>query len=304
MLSILFMALTGIGQAVATNYITFATFALLNAVGTAGVYPLAFIIAVEMVGPKKREMSGIVLNYFYALGEAAVGLIAWICHDWVTLQLIVSVPPLLFFAYYWMVPESVRWLIARNDTDKARKIVMKAASVNGVVLSNNVLQTFESKTTEAEGVRIYNLFWLVVQFTMIIDNVAPFFQDNDEKKDLDINEKDKEHHEVWRTFKELLASRVLLIRCGILFILWATNAFVFYGLSLNATSLSGNKYVNFILVCLVEIPGYTLSWIALKKIGRRWALSGSYFLCSITCAAGGFVPQGKFILSNAFVHSL
>lgn len=271
------MALTGIGQAVASNYVTFATFALLNAMGTAGVYPLAFIIGVEMVGPKKREMSGIILNYFYAVGEAAVGLIAWMCHDWVTLQLIVSVPPLLFFVYYWMVPESVRWLIARNDIDKARKIVKKAASVNGVTLSNYILDTFESKTVENEHVN----------------------DPHDEKvrKDLDINEKDKEQHDVWRTFKEVMSSRVLVIRCVVLFVLWATNAFVFYGLSLNATSLSGNKYVNFILVCLVEIPGYTLSWVAMNKIGRRWSLAGSYFLCAITCAAGGFVPQGKIVSS-------
>lgn len=118
------------------------------------------------------------------------------------------------------------------------------------------------------------------------------------RKDLEINEKDKEHHEVWRTFKEVLASRILMVRVVILCILWATNAFVFYGLSLNATSLSGNKYVNFILVCLVEIPGYTLSWVAMNKIGRRWALAGSLLLCSFTCAAGGFVPQGNFNIYN------
>lgn len=49
-----------------------------------------------MVGPKKREMSGIVLNYFYSIGEAVVGLAAWLCKDWVILQLVISAPPLLF----------------------------------------------------------------------------------------------------------------------------------------------------------------------------------------------------------------
>lgn len=144
--------------------------------------------------------------------------------------------------------------------------------------------------------------------------MSPFFgrfQDNhvDEKmkKELNINEKDKEDHEVWRTFKELLSSRTLVLRGAVLFVLWATNAFVFYGLSLNATSLSGNKYINFILVCLVEIPGYTLSWIAMNKIGRRWAIAGSYLLCSFSCTAGGFVPPGNFDFSFhtfAFAESL
>lgn len=41
---ILFMSVTGIGQALSNNYLTFAIFAFLNAFGTSGVYPLAFII--------------------------------------------------------------------------------------------------------------------------------------------------------------------------------------------------------------------------------------------------------------------
>lgn len=96
-----------------------------------------------MVGPKKREMSSIILNYFYSMGEAIVGLIFWLCRDWVLLQLIVSAPPLLFISYYWIVPESVRWLLAREDYNKARKIIQKAAQVNGVELSEQMLYQFE-----------------------------------------------------------------------------------------------------------------------------------------------------------------
>lgn len=62
---------------------------------------LSNIIGVEMVGPKRREVTGIVLNYFYALGEAAVGLIAWLTKDWVFTQLLVSAPPFIFIIYYW-----------------------------------------------------------------------------------------------------------------------------------------------------------------------------------------------------------
>jgi hypothetical protein len=40
-----------------------------------------------------------------------------------------------------------------------------------------------------------------------------------------------------------------------------TNAFVFYGLSLNSINLSGNIFLNFVLGCLIEIPGNTISWV-------------------------------------------
>lgn len=103
-------------------------------------------LGVEMVGPQKREMSGIILNYFYSVGEALVGLMFWLCPDWVILQLIISVPPLLFIGYYWIVPESVRWLLARKDYTKAGKIIKKAAHINGVELSEHVLHQFELKS--------------------------------------------------------------------------------------------------------------------------------------------------------------
>jgi hypothetical protein len=78
----------------------------------------------------------------------------------------------------------------------------------------------------------------------------------------------------------------------------AANAFVYYGLSVNSTSLGGNKYLNFALVCLVEIPGYTLAWVAMNRLGRRWSLAGSLLLCSVTCMAAVFVPQGIVKLSE------
>lgn len=55
------------------------------------------------MGRKKRETTGIVLNYFYAIGEAAVALIAWLTKDWVYLQLLVSAPSIVFIGYYWFV---------------------------------------------------------------------------------------------------------------------------------------------------------------------------------------------------------
>lgn len=46
------MSLTGIGQALSTNYEMFVTFAFLNAIGIAGIFPLAFVLGLEMVGKK------------------------------------------------------------------------------------------------------------------------------------------------------------------------------------------------------------------------------------------------------------
>lgn len=60
--------------------------------------------------------------------------------------------------------------------------------------------------------------------------------------------------------------------------------------------MSGNKYLNFGLMCLVEIPGYTLAWVSIKYLGRRTSQIGSFLICGVTCIAAGFIPQGKIYL--------
>ncbi|KAM7345221.1 organic cation transporter protein isoform 2-T5 [Cochliomyia hominivorax] len=265
---IIFMAITGVGQGLAWNYNSFIIFAFLNAVGTSGVYPLAFIIGVEMVGPKKREMSSIVLNYFYAVGEALVGLTAWLLHDWQLLQYALSIPPLFFIVYYWLVPESVRWLIARNRKEKAGKIIRKAAQINRKELSVTLLANFQSE-----------------------NHLETSDNNNYVKNNLDDIKIEK--HEIWLAVKEVFKSKTLVFRYTLMLYIWAVNAVVYYGLSLNSTNLSGNKYLNFALVCLIEIPGYTLAWISLNKFGRRLSLTGSLLLCALTCVAGGYITQGS-----------
>lgn len=223
--SIIAMSLTGIAQALANGYTSFIAFALLNAVGTAGVYPLAFVLGLEMVGKRKREMAGVVLNYFYSIGEALVGIIAWLDGDWVNLQLWVSAPSLIFICYYWIIPESARWLMAKKLNVKALEVIRKVARENGAELSQNIIAEFEK-----------------------------------EHEEVDIDKKECKEDEP-ASYKGLLKSRILMIRCFILFIICGTNAFVFYGLSLNAINLSGNIYLNFILGCLIEIPGNTIAWV-------------------------------------------
>ncbi|XP_049308470.1 organic cation transporter protein isoform X1 [Bactrocera dorsalis] len=267
-----FMAITGIAQGLAWDYNSFIVFAFLNAVGTSGVYPLAFIIGVEMVGPSMREMSSIVLNYFYAVGEALVGATAWLLQDWQLLQYALSVPPLFFIAYYWFVPESVRWLIARNEREKAGVIIKRAAAINRRELSLQLLASFKTENCVPPPTP-----------TKATDGGA----DTEKLRENGAGGK----NEIWRAVCDIFKSKTLLIRYAIMLYIWAINAVVFYGLSLNSTNLSGNKYLNFVLVCLIEIPGYTLAWICLRKLGRRCALSGSLFLCAATCIAGGYITK-------------
>lgn len=173
-----------------------------------------------MVGPGKRELTGIVLNYFYSIGEAAVGLLAWLLRDWVLLQYAVSAPPLLFVLYYWLVPESVRWLLAKQNTYKAGKIIRRAAVVNGVVLSDTILQVFEMApppTADGNGRRRGG-------GGAVVGGGDSESDEKREKSDAAGDGVDEaqavQKNAIWKTFKTLFGSRVLVVRCLILFYIW------------------------------------------------------------------------------------
>lgn len=234
------MSTAGIINTLSINPQMFTFFTFLDAVGTSGVSPLAFIIGIEMVGKRKRELTGIVQNYFYALGEAGLGLIAWIKPDWISIQLMISGPPLIFILYYWVLPESVRWLIAKKKYDEAEKIVQEAARTNGRVISDKIVSLLKGDS-------------------------------NHEKRSNEYFSNHKcKYQSSWELLKQMLGSNVMLFRGVILYFTWATCAFVYYGLSLNSVHLFGNKYLNFILISLIEIPGYSLAWVSKRHVETQY----------------------------------
>lgn len=74
------------------------------------------------------------------------------------------------------------------------------------------------------------------------------------------------------------------------------NMFVFFGFSLMSVTLAGNKYVNFIMIALVEVPAYVVMWASmdLGSCGRKTVLAASCFLAALPCLVYLFVPSGEY----------
>lgn len=152
-----------------------------------------------------------------------------------------------------IIPDSPRWLIAKGRLFEARSIIDKAALTNG--------KTFTT--------------------------IAPVQVAGNDKDMPQINKR-----EIWTTFKTVLKSKIMLIRALVLFYNWSANAFIYYGLSLSSVNLSGNKYLNFILVALISIPGYAIAQYTMNKLGRKPSMSGFMIICGIMCCVGAFLNGG------------
>lgn len=70
-------------------------------VETTAFHIYTLLLGVEAVGVKYRIICGFIYQMLYSFGCACLGVIAFFVHDWMTLQLIISVPMFALVLIYW-----------------------------------------------------------------------------------------------------------------------------------------------------------------------------------------------------------
>ena len=73
------------------------------------------------------------------------------------------------------------------------------------------------------------------------------------------------------------------------------NSFVFYGLSLSATSVGGNDYVSFFISGAVEIPANLLCLFTVERFGRVVPLCISMSFAGLVLLTVIPVPEGRIV---------
>ncbi|KAL3276989.1 hypothetical protein HHI36_012349 [Cryptolaemus montrouzieri] len=108
--------------------------------------------------------------------------------------------------------------------------------------------------------------------------------------------KDQENLHESVSFMEMLKSMKLFLRFLNCSFCWTVCAFLFYGLTLNSVTLSSNSYADFIYISLTEIPAYWVTTYIVEKIGRKYSMSGSFAITSISCFGFVFLKEGSEVL--------
>ncbi|XP_049703483.2 organic cation transporter protein [Helicoverpa armigera] len=272
-------ALMGVIRAFSSSYVMYLCFEFLDSFVGAGVYSTAFILALEMVGPDKRVLGGNLISSTFAMGQVVTALVAWVVPYWRTYTLVIYAPSVLFIIYYWLVEESVRWLISKGNNKEAARIIFKAAKMNRKKLSPETMRTLTDQPEEKKPVQ---------------------------------NESETAEVDSRSILVQVIKSKRIMCRLLVCSFWWITLTFVYYGLSINSVSLAGNSYVNFILTSLVEIPGYCLSVLTLDRFGRKSSTMTAFIVCGLSLVAMPFVPEsipwlattlnllGKLCISMAF----
>ncbi|XP_030200906.1 solute carrier family 22 member 2 [Gadus morhua] len=128
----------GILVAVAPNYVSLLVFRALYGFGIKGGWVVGYVLITELVGVEYRRTVGVLYQMFFSVGIMLLPLLAYYITDWRWLQVVITVPYILFLSYYWFIPESPRWLLSQNDSAKAVEITEAIAKENGKTLSKKI----------------------------------------------------------------------------------------------------------------------------------------------------------------------
>lgn len=160
--SLVLQEIFGVLVAISPEYITYSISRLIVGATTSGVFLVAYVIALEMVGPSKRPMAGTVCMMFFSVGYMMTAGFAYYFRDWRTLQIALTLPGLAFMCYWWFIPESVRWLLSKNRKEDAVKIIQKAAKENKVTVPqevlDNLIEPAQEKRQNEEKASLLDLF--------------------------------------------------------------------------------------------------------------------------------------------------
>lgn len=248
------MASGGILAAFAPEFFSFACARTLAGFAIAGIEAACFVMGMEMVGPSKRTLAGIVCWFFETTGLLCTVLLAYLIQDnWRLLQAVYSAPALLCLVYWWIAPESVRWLVARGRNTEARALIYKAATRNKVRITDGLLKEMEKGIEE----------------------------------ELKLENSQKTY-----TALDLFRYPCLRGKTLILMVCWVTCASLYYVLLLDQSELSEDKYVGFLMTAAVQLPGYVYVICTLERpaFGRKNSMCMFLILTGAALFTHPFIP--------------
>ncbi|XP_053618234.1 beta-alanine transporter-like [Plodia interpunctella] len=162
--TILLMILLEVPLAIAVafpgSYWTYIVLRVVSGLFFPALYQLPYVLALELMPPLRRTYTGIVVSMLFASGMCLLALLAFLVKDWFYLSLSTTMPFILLYGYYWLIPESPRWLVSRGRIADAEKVFRNMARKNSIELRRGFLLDIHKRIKdeqEAEVTMLCNL---------------------------------------------------------------------------------------------------------------------------------------------------
>ncbi|KAK8779788.1 hypothetical protein V5799_018869 [Amblyomma americanum] len=247
---------SGFGSVLATNFAVFVVMRFINALLDPQIDQVPYIIMLELVGVKQRTLMLGVACMGWTLGMCLLPLVAYLSRTWVMLATVCASCAVPLFLYLRIIPESPRWLLSQGRLPEASAILRNIAARNKVEPPIDLDQKLK-KVQQAISA--------------------------------------EEEEEKSGSFLDLITKPKIRKCLLILTLVWSADSCAYSGLHINVTHLSGNEFLNFLYLALVEVPANAVGWWSMDRFGRRWTNVFFVLLTAAACWAPVVAPSSGLV---------
>ncbi|KAK7929548.1 hypothetical protein WMY93_005943 [Mugilogobius chulae] len=127
------------GLAFAPSWPVFMAFFFMVGFGQASCYIVAFVLGTELLtGGTRVLFSALGLPFCFVFGSMLSPYIAYVLPNWRHLSSAMVASTIACLPFWWMIPESPRWLLSQGHKEDAEKIILSIALENQVEAPANI----------------------------------------------------------------------------------------------------------------------------------------------------------------------
>ncbi|KAH6929856.1 hypothetical protein HPB50_006419 [Hyalomma asiaticum] len=121
---------------------------------------IPFVLALEYVPAQKRMLVLSAFRFAYPLLGVCMPWVAYALAHWRLLNAVVVLPCLVGPVVSIFIPESTRWLLSKGRIDRAKKILLRVARVNGKKVESSALDSLQlpAKTDASKKLSTTDVF--------------------------------------------------------------------------------------------------------------------------------------------------
>lgn len=138
-------------QGFSPSWEVFVMLCFLAGLGQTSNYVAAFVLGAEtLTGTPRAIYSSFGICASFAFGYMVLPLFAYFLRDWRQLIFISSLPSIIYVPFWWLIPESPRWLLSQGRVEEAEAILRAAAMKNRVTAPKVIFTQTESHSNREE----------------------------------------------------------------------------------------------------------------------------------------------------------
>ncbi|XP_074657409.1 solute carrier family 22 member 21-like [Tubulanus polymorphus] len=292
--SLIGIAVFGIVVIFSPNYTMFAVMRFLSGICQQGIALSGGVMVFELFHKTNRYLFCLALTFAWSFMVVLLAAFAFLVRDWKHLQLLISIPGLLAIFGICCLTESIPWLIGRGriaETEQILRKVTNGAEIKLSVPGDGFPEEVTSNIRRKKSLKTDITKWMK---TLGRKRCKPKRNSHTRAPPTGSVEEKRE------TLLDVMKHPRLRWYSIIICLMWLNSSIAYYGITLSATSLVGNRYLNFGLVALAEAPTFIYTSTMSTKAGRRIASSIAQVAGGIALIIVAFIPKtlSKFIFNS------